>query len=63
MSDSEAVGEERKAKSRKGKKILESREPKLEEGPKRTLFIRGAKSSDELRGLMQEWYLLKKDNS
>jgi len=54
---------DRKAKTRRGKKILESREPKLEEGPKHTLFIRGVKSTDDVRDLMSQWHMLKKDQS
>ena len=57
MSGDEAEIEiPRGAKSRKGKNVLESRKPKLDEGSKQTLFLRGPKSSDEVRSLMKDLY-------
>ncbi|CAD8105059.1 unnamed protein product [Paramecium sonneborni] len=62
MSDQEETTH-RGAKTHKGKRILESREPKLVEGPKQTLFIRGPKTSLSVRQLAHEWHMLKRDFS
>jgi ribosome production factor 2 len=48
MSDQEDTTP-RTAKTHKGKLVLESREPKILEGPKQTLFIRGPKTSESVR--------------
>ncbi|CAK59187.1 unnamed protein product (macronuclear) [Paramecium tetraurelia] len=62
MSDQEETTP-RGAKTHKGKRILESREPKLVEGPKQTLFIRGPKTSLSVRQLAHEWHMIKRDFS
>lgn len=35
----------RKAKTHKGRKIMDAREPQLIEGPKKSIFMRGKKTS------------------
>lgn len=55
MSDQEEVVEEtRGPRSRRGKRILENRKPKIDEDPRQTLFIRGPKSSDEVRTFLKQ---------
>eukprot|EP01017_Pseudomicrothorax_dubius_P033626 TRINITY_DN4519_c0_g3_i3.p1 TRINITY_DN4519_c0_g3~~TRINITY_DN4519_c0_g3_i3.p1 ORF type:complete len:337 (-),score=72.74 TRINITY_DN4519_c0_g3_i3:163-1173(-) len=54
---------DKKPKTRKGKKILEKREPKLIEGIRHTAFLRGTKTSESITGFMHDLYLLKKSNS
>ena len=39
----------RKPTTRKGKKFLEAREPKVLEGPRQTLFIKGTKTSQNIQ--------------
>jgi len=46
--------EERKAKTHKGRKILEKRKGLINEDPKIILFIRGTKSNDVLNTCMKE---------
>ena len=41
----------KKAKSHKGRKILSSREAQLEEGPRKTLFIKSTKTSETISKL------------
>nr|XP_022913216.1 ribosome production factor 2 homolog [Onthophagus taurus] len=52
-----------KSVSRKGKKVLLSREPQLVEGPKRTLFLQGRKTSDMVRDLLKDMYNIKKPDA
>jgi len=52
--DEEDIELPRIAKTKRGRKILDDRKPKIEEGPKRTLFLRGPKSSDDVRLLMKD---------
>jgi ribosomal protein L34 len=40
-----SIGIQKKAKTHKGRKILENRAPKLQENPKHAIFIKGNKSS------------------
>jgi hypothetical protein len=55
MSGDEEIAQlPRKPKTKRGKKVLDDRKPKLEEGPKQTLFLRGPKSSDDVRLLMKD---------
>ncbi|XP_017784187.1 PREDICTED: ribosome production factor 2 homolog [Nicrophorus vespilloides] len=49
-----------KAKTRKGKKVLVTREPQLIEGVKRPLFLQGRKCSEKVRNVMKDIYHLKK---
>ena len=44
----------RQPRTKKGKKILDNRKSKLEEGPRNTLFLRGPKSSDDVRSFMMD---------
>eukprot|EP01015_Nassula_variabilis_P019404 TRINITY_DN3276_c0_g1_i1.p1 TRINITY_DN3276_c0_g1~~TRINITY_DN3276_c0_g1_i1.p1 ORF type:complete len:341 (+),score=62.78 TRINITY_DN3276_c0_g1_i1:66-1088(+) len=53
----------KKAKTHKGKKYLESKEPHLVEKEKKTLFVKGKKTNETVSGFMQDIYVLKKQNS
>lgn len=44
----------RKPKTHKGRRILEDRGPKLIEGPKSTLFIKGNKTSENVSEFMSD---------
>lgn len=46
-----------KAKTHKGRKILEAREPQLFEGAKRSIFMRGKKTSQKVLDLMRDLHL------
>lgn len=50
----------RKPTTRKGKKVLQSREPKIIENAKNTLFIEGKKCSGEVKQALKDLYQLKK---
>jgi len=50
----------RKAKTRKGKLVLQSREPQIIEGVKNVLFIRGRTASDRIMKLSKDLVSLKK---
>ncbi|XP_018328110.1 ribosome production factor 2 homolog [Agrilus planipennis] len=52
-----------KATTRKGKKVLTSREPQLVEGPKRAAFFWGRKTSELVRNLLKDLYVLKKPDA
>jgi len=49
----------RKPKTRKGKKILQDREPKVTEDAKTALIIRGASTSNDMTTLLRELHLLR----
>ena len=55
--------EERKPKTHKGKLYLESLKPKLIEGPKECLFINTQNSSELMRMVLHELYLMRKELS
>ena len=55
--------EERKPKTHKGKLYLESLKPKVIEDPKQCLFINTANSSEIMRMVLHELYLMRKDLS
>ena len=44
----------KKAKTRKGKKILEALEPKIIEGPKKTVFLKATKTSEVITTLLKD---------
>ena len=44
----ESIGIKKKTKTHKGRKILESREAKIVENPKRSLILKGNKTSQNL---------------
>jgi ribosome production factor 2 len=50
----------RKPKTRRGKRILEKREPQLIEDTKKAIFLRAHKTSDVVNGLLKDLYLIKK---
>jgi len=47
------------AKTHKGRKILENRAAKLFENPKRSVFLKGRKSSQTLNTLMRELHIMR----
>ena len=47
----------RKAKTHKGRKIMEAREPQLIEGSKKSIFMRGKKASQRVIDLMKDLHL------
>ena len=49
-----------KATTHKGRKVLESRAPNIEETPKQAIFIRGKKTGTLLNNLLKNLYQLKK---
>jgi len=46
-----------KAKTHKGRKILESKEPQLFEGAKKSIFVRGKKCSESVLQLMKDLHI------
>lgn len=54
-----SLGIDKKAKTHKGRKLLEKRQPKLVENPKKSFFMKGRKSSDTLNHLMRELHQLR----
>eukprot|EP00906_Rhabdomonas_costata_P030181 RCo042623 len=48
----------RPPKNRRSKRVLQHREPKLEENPKTTLFLRGSRTSEVVSGALRELYQL-----
>lgn len=52
-----------KPKTRKGKKALLSREPKIVEDAKQTLFIKGSRTSEVLNSCAKDWYDIKKPDA
>uniref|UniRef100_A0A2H1VGJ6 Ribosome production factor 2 homolog n=1 Tax=Spodoptera frugiperda TaxID=7108 RepID=A0A2H1VGJ6_SPOFR len=53
----------KKPTTRKGKKVLQSKEPKPIEGPKQALFLQGRKPSERTRKLLKDIYDLKKPDA
>jgi len=53
----------KKTRTHKGRKIIEALKPKAVEDPKKTLFIKGNKTSEFTTKALQNLYLLKKSNS
>ncbi|KJE93457.1 brix domain-containing protein 1 [Capsaspora owczarzaki ATCC 30864] len=53
----------RKAKTRRGKRILEDRAPKIEENPKSSLFVRGGNTSEVITNCLREFSLLRKPHT
>lgn len=52
-----------KPTTRKGKKVLLSREPKVVEDAKRTLFFQGRKASEKIKNVLKDLYDLKKPDA
>ena len=48
------LGATQKAKTHKGRKIIEKRAPKVAENPKRCMFMKGRKSSGTINSLMKD---------
>lgn len=53
----------KKPSTHKGKKILVKREPQVKEGPKSALFFQGRNSSENIRGVMKDLFVLKKPDA
>ena len=49
----------KKAKTHKGRRILDNRAPKLIENPKTAIFIKGNKTSSTVNSLMTELHILR----
>lgn len=49
-----------KVKTRRGKRFLENKAPKLEENDKKTLILRGSKTTEIVGQALHGLYLLKK---
>lgn len=54
MQEEEYEPVERKAKTHKGRKILAEREAKIEEGPRKTLFLKSTKTSETISKISRE---------
>ncbi|XP_054163508.1 ribosome production factor 2 homolog [Oppia nitens] len=63
IKDKSVINKIRKAKTRKGKRFLESREPQLIEQTKTAIFLRSANASQRCIDLIKDICLLKKPNS
>ena len=46
--------EVRKPATKRGKRFLEKRAPKIDEGPKQTIFVRGNKTSDCVNNILKD---------
>ena len=55
----EGLGVSRKPKTHKGKKYLENKEAKLIENPKRSLLIKGNKTSQSVLSLLKDIYAMR----
>ena len=53
------LGAKKKASSHKGRKILEKRESKVKENPKRCMIMKGRKSSKTINDLLKDLQLMK----
>lgn len=53
----------KKARTHKGRKVIDAQKPKEVEGPKKTLFLKGNKTSEVVTKALQSLYFLKKFNS
>ncbi len=53
------LGVKKQAKTHKGRKVLEKRESKLIENPKRCIIMKGRKSSQTINDLLKEVQLMK----
>lgn len=54
-----SLGIGQKTKTHKGRKILEKKSAKLIENPKRSIILKGKKSSETLNQLMRELHLMR----
>jgi len=52
-----------KPTTRKGKKVLQAREPQIIEGPKQTIIFKGRRTSDKVRNALKDLYDLKKPDA
>jgi len=53
----------KKAKTRRGKRVLENRAPKLAENEKTAIFVRGGKCGQDVTSFLKDLYQLKKPNA
>ncbi|CAG2171119.1 unnamed protein product, partial [Oppiella nova] len=63
IKDKSVINKIRKAKTRKGKRFLEKREPQVIEATKTAIFTRGSTASQRCVQLLKDFCLLKKPNS
>jgi hypothetical protein len=62
--DFEKINEEIKVpKSKRTRRLMKKKEPKLIEGPKNTLIIRGQKTSNIINETLKDLVITKKKNS
>ena len=54
-----SLGAKKKATSHKGRKVLEKREAKVQENPKRCMLMKGRKSSKTINDLLKDLQLMK----
>ena len=57
-----SLGIQSKAKTHKGRKLIERRQPKVIENPKKSIIMKGRKSSDTLNVLMKELHMMRGSN-
>lgn len=53
------LGAENKAKTHKGRKILDKRKALIKENPKRSVIMKGRKSSELLNSLLRELHMMR----
>jgi len=63
IKDKSVINKIRKAKTRRGKRFLEKREPQVIEATKTAIFTRGSTASQRCVQLLKDFCLLKKPNS
>jgi len=52
-----------KPKTKRGKRFLEERDPKVHENIKKAMFVKGGKTSNTVTTALKQFYMLKKPNS
>lgn len=52
-----------KPKTKRGKRFLEGREPKVNENVKKAMFVNGGRTNEVVRTALKQFYMLKKPNS
>jgi hypothetical protein len=57
--DAASLGIQKAAKTHKGRKILEKRAPKILENPKKSIIMKGKKSSEVLNQLLRELHMMR----
>lgn len=55
----ESLGILKKSKTHKGRKIMEDREPKLYENPKKSILLKGTKTSQMVQDLIKDLHFIR----